>query len=138
MKKLLATALLLWSFSAIAQSGGNLTFAVFYNDEDASTIAGALNRSDLTNAQRQTAQKYWNGGIKNWASGVVTLSPCDDPNVPFDGKLIVITGPGLTKQGLADLLNSVAVNVGLPHPGGYLTALANDVLQCGVEPWPPA
>lgn len=114
-----------------------MAFAIFYNDEDAATIAGSLSRSDLTNAERQTAQKYWNGGIKDWATAPVARSACDtDPNVPFDGKRIIINGPGLTKQGLADLLNSIAVHVGLPHPGGYLQALAQDVLDCAIEPYP--
>lgn len=114
-----------------------MSFAVFYNDQDAATIAGNIQRSDLTTAEKQMATKVWNGGLKNWASAPLGLSPCDDPLLPSDAKRIIISAQGVTKQDLVDLLNSIASHIGLPQPGGYLTTLALDVAQCGVEPWPP-
>ena len=111
-------------------------FAFFFNDEDAAVIAGNLNRNDLTTQERQTAQKMWNGGVKDWGTAPVALSPCDDPNLPFSSKRIVVSGQNLTKQQLVDLLLSIASHIGLPQPGGYLIALANDIDQCAVEPFP--
>lgn len=116
-----------------------MAFAIFYQDEDAAVIAGNLTRSDLTNAERQVAQKMWNGGMKNWATAPFGLSPCADPVVapPNSSRMVVIDGQGLTKQMLVDLMNSIANRIGLPQPGGYLQTLAIDVAECGVEPWPP-
>lgn len=114
-----------------------MAFAIFYDDQDASVIAGTISRNDLTTQERQTAQKIWNGGMKNWATAPFALSPCDDPNTfPVTSHRVVIDSPGITKQTLVDLLNSVATHIGLPQPGGYLTTLALDVAQCAVEPWP--
>jgi hypothetical protein len=112
-------------------------FAIFYNDEDLATIQGSIQRSDLTNPEKQTAQKLWNAGLKNWAVAPMGLSPCSDPVVAWDSRRVVIDGPGLTVQTVVDLLNSIASHIGLPQPGGYLTSLALDVAQCSVEPWPP-
>jgi len=110
-----------------------MPFAIYYNDEDASTLAGAVNRSDLTNAEKQTAGKIWNGGLKNWATAPLALSPCDDPNTnPVTSHRVVVNAVGVTRQDLISLLNSIGARVGGAN-GGYLTTLALDVEQCGED-----
>lgn len=110
-------------------------FAIWYNDEDASKIAGAVSRSDLTTQERQYANRLWNAGLKDWATAPVTLSPCDDPTLPFDGKQIVIDGAQVSKQDTINWLRSIGNRLG-NDTGDYLLSLALDVEQCAVEPFP--
>lgn len=133
MRALLFAVLLLIGGSAMAQ------FAIYYVDEDYSTLSGAVNRNDLTTQEKQTATKIWNGGLKNWATAPFALSPtCDDPNTfPVTSRRVVINATGVTKQTMVDFLTSIAARVGAnPGPGGYLLALAADVSQCATEPFP--
>lgn len=109
-------------------------FEIFYDDQDASVIAGSLLRSDLSQTEKQMATKIWNGGMKNWASQPAALSPCDDPTLPYDAHGIIIDVQGVTKQDMVNLLNSIALHTGFPQPGGYLQTLALDLQQCAVEP----
>ena len=111
-----------------------MAFAIYYNDEDASTISGSLNRSDLTQAEAQMARKIWNGGLKNWSTAPFSLCTCDDPNTyPVTSRRIVIDAQGVVKQDLVNLLNSIGNRLG-PGIGGYLTTLALDVQRCADEP----
>lgn len=128
MKRIFGVLVLLVVVAAVAQGA---TFVIYYDDQDAATIAGNLTRADLTTEERQIAQKVWNGGMKDWATAPFALSPfCDDPNTfPVTSHRIVITAQGLTKEDLAAVLTSVGTRLG-PGLGGYLTTLALDVLQC--------
>lgn len=112
-----------------------MAFAIFYDDSDAQAIAGALTRADLTNAERQQAQKFWNGGLKDWQTAPFGLSPCADASVApaNSSRRLVISAVGLTKQDFVNLLNTIGTRVG-GTVGGYLTTLALDVAQCGQEP----
>jgi len=112
-----------------------MAFTIYYNDEDAQAIANGVNRSDLTNTEKQLALKCWNGGLKNWATAPFGLSPCADPLVApaNSSRRLVIDAVGVTKQDFANLLNTIGTRVG-GIVGGYLTTLALDVTNCGTEP----
>jgi hypothetical protein len=114
-----------------------MAFAIFYNDQDTAVLAGTVSRGDLTNQERQFAQKCWNGGLRDWATAPFALSTCDDPSTfPVTSHRVVISAQGVTKQQFADFLRNLGTRLG-DAVGGYLTTLALDVEQCGVEPWPP-
>lgn len=106
-------------------------FAIFYNREDLSAIAAEATNPGLTPAERQTAQRYWNAGIKDWASAPV--APPDRQDGDPDTRILIVDGQQVSLQGLVDFLNAI----GNKYPGAlYMTAIGDDLARTGVEPWP--
>lgn len=134
MSKFLARFTLAALLALVCPFATSSTFVLFYDDQDSATISGQVNRSDLTNAEKNLATKLWNGGLKNWATAPFALSPtCDDPNtVPVTSHAITITAANTTLQDVVDLLNGLGTRLA-NKTGEYLIALANDVAACGVQ-----
>lgn len=113
-----------------------MAFALFYNREDLTPIAAEIGRADLTGADRQLAQKVWNGGGKNWNSA--PLAPIDRNSGDPDCRILVIDSTVTLAEFIA-FLRRMALSVGTIG-GEYLNALADDMTRPSgaVEPWPPA
>jgi len=117
-----------------------VAFAIFYEPSDISQIAGSLNAATLPTALKNEGRKYWNGGLKNWATAPIGHAPGDNA-CPLC-RVVVIDAPGLTLAGLIALCNAVGAFIGSGTVAGhYLEKLAVDMGDPnagGVEPWPPA
>jgi len=111
-----------------------MAFAIFYEPEDASQIAGSVNAATLPVVLKNEARKYWNGGIKNWATAPLGTFPGDEASCPLC-RVVVISGAGLTLAGLIQLCLDIAAFIG-GSSGNYLVKLANDMMQTGRDPWP--
>lgn len=134
------------------------TFAIIYNREDLTAIAAEATNPGLTNAEKQIANRYWNGGVKDWATAPYAgdVNACVD--IPFDptgdpiyaGKTItnlgnghwrvcdpdiravVVTGTQVSKAGLVTFLRQI----GNKYPGAnYMLSIADDVENTAIEPW---
>lgn len=114
-----------------------MAFAMFYNRQDASQIAAEVGRTDLSAADKNYGQKLWNGGLKDWSS-----APVAPANSPYFGEgveagnptlIFVVSGVGVSKAETADWLMRLAGD----SASYYLEAIALDMLQTAVEPWPP-
>lgn len=116
------------------------TFAIYYNLEDFSTLAGSVTNPGLTGADRALAAKFWNGGLKDWASAPLAKSKCDDPNLPSDARRCIINGGNNNMADLVALGRRIAdalLGGNQPGQGGYLYALCADIESCGDDPYPP-
>ncbi len=121
------------------------TFAIFYNSQDLSAMAGSVTNPGLSGPDRTEVNRYWNGGLKDWAAAPFGVSPLDDPNDPINAltKRIVVSGPQVSRTGLIALLRRLAATYGVGFE--WLGGLANDMEgPPGVpnnsgswEPWPP-
>lgn len=114
-------------------------FAIFYNREDLTPIAAEMTNVNLSAQDRNTANRYWVAGVRDWASA--PLAPveqrcvdtpmgqmCDD-----DMRIVVIDGNQVSKAGLIALLRKV----GNTYPGArYMIAIADDMENTAIEPWP--
>lgn len=137
------------------------TFALFYNRYDIAQIVAEVSNPGLTAQEKNIANRYWNGGIKDWSSA--PQAPQQEPyacvTVPFDPRpnieaqktvtakgdgtflvcdpdmtIIVVSGAQVSKQGLVDFLNQI----GTKYPSAsYMTGIAQDIAMNAVEPWPP-
>jgi len=136
------------------------TFALFYKRQDVTAIAAEVSNPGLTPQEKNTANRYWNGGLKDWSTA--PQAPQVDPygcvTIPFepipgeidpdktwtqnpDGTwlvcdptmlIIVVSGAQVSKQGLVDFLRLI----GNKYPGAlYMLAIADDVANTAVEPW---
>lgn len=114
-----------------------MPFAVFYNRQDLTPIAAELTRSSLQGADKQLAQKLWNGGVKNWDTAPFTMGTvdeayaCNDP----DCRTLVIDAAGVTLADMTGLMRRIAAST----PGAeYLIALARDMDNGGgaKDPYP--
>lgn len=122
----------------------NADYAIFYEHQDLTAIAANVsatlsNNYDqfLTaqerNTAKQTFQKAWNGGLKNWSTA--PIAPVEhqegDPNM----RIVVVSGNGVFLQDLRVALYLLAQRV----PGAeYMAAIADDLAgaSAAVEPWP--
>ena len=111
-----------------------MAFAIFFEPEDASQIAGSLNAATLPTALKNEGRKYWNGGLKNWATAPVGTFPGDEASCPLC-RTLVINGSGCTLAGLRQLMLDIAAFLGTDS-ARYLIALAEDMGLTGKEPWP--
>lgn len=122
------------------------TFAVFYNAQDLSSMAGSINNSSLSGTDRNEVNRYWNGGLSAWATAPFGVSPMDDPLDPINAltRRVVVSGQNVSRAGLIALLRRLAATYGVGFE--WLSGLANDMEgPPGVpnnsgswEPWPPA
>ena len=114
-----------------------MAFAIFFEPEDASQIAGSVNAATLPTALRNEGRKYWNGGLKNWATAPVGAPP-GDTSCPLC-RTLVMDGPGLTLAAFIALCQQIGAFIGSGTVAGhYLEKLAVEMAQTGVDPWPPA
>lgn len=141
MKQLFLLATL--SFALLAPQA-KADYAIFYEHQDLTAIAAnvsatisnsydAFLTTQERNTIKQTFQKAWNGGLKNWATS--PIAPIDrqegDPNM----RIVVVSGQGVSLQDLRVALYILAQRV----PGAqYMAAIADDLagLSAAVEPWP--
>lgn len=112
-----------------------MAFAIFYNDVDMTVVETWIrtNANQLTNADKQLALQYWNGGIKNWASAPLAQSPFEQFIPTSTARRIVVSTGTLAE--FRDLIHRIAMTI----PGAsVLEGIAQDMLRnCGaVEPWP--
>jgi hypothetical protein len=117
------------------------TFAVLYNRQDLAAIAADATNPGLSSSDRNEANRYWNGGLRDWSTAPVAPVEyrcvtngsgtfCDD-----DMRVVVVSGAQVSKAGLVTLLR----RIGTTYPGAlYMQAIADDVANTAVEPWPPA
>jgi len=138
------------------------TFAIFYKEQDLTAIAAWATSPDLiTGAERNYANRLWNGGLNQWASApqaaqdtneacvIIPFEPIPgeiDPDATWsqlpDGKWlvcdptmrrIVISGTQVSKAQTVAWLRQLAVN----HPNAiYMDAIAEDVQDTAKEPYP--
>jgi len=112
-----------------------MAFAIFFEPEDASQIAGSINAATLPVALRNEGRKYWNGGLKDWATAPVGAPP-GDLACPLC-RTLVIDGPGLTLAAFIALCREVGAFIGSGTVAGhYLEKLAVEMAQTGRDPWP--
>lgn len=111
------------------------TFALFYNMQDLTPLTALIaGGSQFTNAERQTAQRLWNGGMNTWDSPINLIGATDPRcNGDTDCRRVIVTGSQVSKQGMIDLCRSVGNRV---VGAGFLIAIANDMETSCVEPWP--
>jgi hypothetical protein len=137
MKLLRITALLM-----VAAVSAFADYAIFYNHQDLTAIAANVNATlsgnydqYLTTGERtlakQTFQKHWNGGLKNWSTAPV--APVEYQGGDADTRIIVVGGQGVIKQDLITVLYLISQRV----PGtAYMGSIARDLEATAVEPWP--
>lgn len=135
------------------------TFAMFYTREDMTAIAAEVSNPGLTAQEKNIANRYWNGGIRDWASAPqapdaqacveIPFDPTGDP--AYEGQVItnlgngrwrvcdpeirvvVVSGSQVSKAGLVTFLRQI----GNKYPGAlYMLAIADDIERVAVEPWP--
>jgi len=114
-----------------------MTFAIFYNREDATRIAAEFTRESLPQADKQFALSCWNAGLNTWDQ--FNPAPPDHDGPPNgDANVIVISGnhkgQPITLQQFRDFLYRYSTEAGAI----CLAALADDMggTSGAVEPWP--
>lgn len=139
------------------------TFALFYNRADVAALVAEVSNPGLTAQERNIANRYWNGGMRDWSSApqapqqvpyacvVVPFNPTgqvepwktitDNGNGTWtvcDPQMtaIVVSGTQVSKAGLVTFLRQIGQKY-LPGTA-YLLGLADDIETQAVEPWPPA
>lgn len=116
------------------------TFALYYNAQDLAAMAGSVQNPGLTSTEKTEANRYWNGGLKNWASAPFAVSSCDQANGIVDPlcQRVVVTVTNRTLADLRNFLYAIASKYGASFE--WLQGLANDMAGCsGAEdPFPPA
>lgn len=114
-----------------------MAFAIFYELEDLSSIAGSIQASSLPQQMKGTINHYWQGGVKNWDTAPVGQSPSDPPGACPACRTLVVTYGTLAE--FRQLLLDVAAALGT-DAARYLIALSQDMggSSGAVEPWPPA
>lgn len=134
------------------------TFALFYKRADYALIAAEAQNPGLTAQERQTANRYWQGGLNAWSSAPQAPDAQACVEIPFDPtgqpsyadkvvtdlgngrwrvcdpdiRICVISGNQVSKQGLIDFLRLI----GGKYPGAlYMLAIADDISATAIEPW---
>lgn len=117
------------------------TFAILYNRQDLTAIAAEATNPGLTGGERNEINRYWNAGLRDWASAPIAPieyrcvntpqgTVCDD-----DMRVVVISSTQVSKAGLIAWLRAI----GAKYAGAlYMLAIADDLTTTAVEPWPPA
>lgn len=112
-----------------------MAFAIFYNDVDMDFVELWMrgNANQLTQADRQLALQYWNGGVKDWKNSPMAQSPYEQFIPTNTARRIVVSNGALLE--FRQLLYRIAQQI---PAASYLKALADDMgRNCGgVEPWP--
>lgn len=121
-----------------------MSFAIFYNQSDLQLLADYIgNPLSFIASQRAEADAYMAGGLSNWA-GAPDASAANGGPPDGDAKLMVISGTfngqALTLARFIEICRGVAArggNVPNSYGGGpeYLNALADDMVNSGVENW---
>lgn len=138
------------------------TFAIFYNPADVDALAAWASNPNIPGNLRNYANRLWNAGLKDWsiapqaaqnateACVIIPFEPVPGEIDPVktwsqlpDGtwlvcdptmKRIVISGTqvskALTVQWLRDLAAADPAAV-------YMAALADDIQNTAIEPYPP-
>lgn len=126
------------------------TFAIFYNFQDMSAMAGSVTNPGLSGADRNEVNRYWNAGLKDWSTAPLGVSPYDypptgdDPSNSDCRRIVVSGGNNVTRDGLIALLRRLAATYGQGFE--WLRGLANDMegpvpgQNCSGSwaPWPPS
>lgn len=111
-----------------------MSFAIFFEPEDVSQIAGSVNAQTLPTALKNEARKYWNAGLKDWATAPVGTFPGDEASCPLC-RTVIIDGPGLTLASFIALCKEIGTFIG-DDAGYYIVTLAEEMAQTGRDPWP--
>jgi hypothetical protein len=136
------------------------TFAIFYTRQDLTAIAAESTNPGLTPQERQEANRYWNAGLRDWATSPTAPEAQACVNIPFDPTgqpgyegmvitnngngtwkvcdpnllVVVVSGTQVSKAGLVAWLRTI----GNKYPGAlYMLAIADDVERIAIEPWIP-
>lgn len=126
------------------------TFAIFYNFQDMSAMAGSITNPGLSGADKTDVNRYWNAGLRDWATAPLGVSPFDFPPLGADPantdcrRIVVSGGAQVTREGLIVLLRRLAATYGAGFE--WLQGLANDIEgpvagqnnSGSWAPWPPA
>ncbi len=114
-----------------------MAFAIFYEPSDVAQIAGSIEAVTLPQALKTTGRKYWNGGLKDWATAPLGVSPDDTTADCPTCRMIVISGPQVTLAEFRQLLLDIAAFLGT-DAARYLIALSADMggRSGAIEPWP--
>lgn len=111
-----------------------MAFAIFFEPEDISQIAGSVNAATLPTAMKNAARTYWNAGLKNWITAPVGTFPGDEQSCPLC-RTVIVDGPGLTLAGFIQLCKDIGLFIG-GDAGHYIVTLAEEMAQTGRDPWP--
>lgn len=114
-----------------------MAFAIFFEPSDLSAIAGSTTAATLPQSLKTTGLRYWNGGLKNWATAPLGHAVSDN-SCPLC-RVVVMSGSQVTLAGFRQLLLDVGAFLGgATVAGDYLVALSVDmgVPSGGQEPWP--
>lgn len=114
-----------------------MAFAIFYEPSDLSSIAGSVQAGTLPQALKTTGLRYWNGGLKTWATAPLGQSPDDPVGACPLCRIVVMSGSQVTLAGFRQLLLDVAAFLGT-ESARYLIALSADMggRSGAIEPWP--
>lgn len=111
-----------------------MAFAIWYELIDLDIVAGALqaNAANITQADKNLARRYWQGGISGWATAPVGHASGDD-NCPLCRQLVCTYG---TLTEFRALLDRIADALG--GDALYLHSLAEDMGHWwgGQDPYP--
>jgi hypothetical protein len=111
-----------------------MTFAIWYETVDLNVVAGAINASTapISQADKNLAKKYWQGGIDGWATAPLGHHP-NDLTAPLARQLVCTFG---TLVEFRALLDRVADALG--GDALYLHSLAADMGNWwgGQDPFP--
>jgi hypothetical protein len=114
-----------------------MAFAIFYEPVDLSSLAGSVRAATLPTNLKNLGTKYWNAGLKNWASAPIGQSPAEEPGACSLCRTVVMSGAGVTLAEFRQLLLDVAAFLGT-DAARYLIALSADMggSAGAIEPWP--
>ena len=106
-----------------------VAFALFYNPTDFQQVLTACADTTLRGQDRTDAQGYYNGGLKDWATG--PLCPADRAGGDPECRVGVCTYKNLTS--FKDLLKRLSQRPGNEMLGGIVMDLNG---AGAAEPWP--
>jgi len=108
-----------------------MSFGIFFNPTDLQAMASGVNLGTLPQALRQTAQKYWNGGLKNWQSAPAAAAQYQEGDAEM--RVVTVSGANLTLAVFLQLLRDIAAAA----PSlWYLRTISEEGESAFKEPWP--
>ena len=112
-----------------------MAFALWYNRNDLSAIAGEILRDDLPPAQQAITDEAWLGGFQDWE--VAPFAPEVKQEGDADVRYVLVNYPNLSLDRFRSLLYWIADH---DTDATYMRAIANDMGggPGATEPWPPA